>query len=712
MEFLRQRRALGLALVGFGAFFLAACGGGDGPGSDEPGMIDAQRLLAADTEPQSWLAHGRTYDEQRYSPLKQIHDGNVSRLELDWSFDTGISRGHEASPIVVDGVLYTTAPWSVVYALDARTGELLWKYDPQVPKSWGAYACCDVVNRGVAVWKGRVYLGTLDGYLVALDAATGQEEWRVLTVDTERPYTITGAPRIVKDKVIIGNGGAEYGVRGYVSAYDAGSGEMLWRFYTVPGNPADGFESEAMRQAARTWSGGKWWEIGGGGTVWDSMAYDPELDLLYIGTGNGSPWNRHVRSPGGGDNLFLSSMVALRPDTGEYVWHYQTTPGDTWDYTATQHMILADMEIDGQMRKVIMQAPKNGFFYVVDRETGEFLSAKPFVDLVTWATEVDQRTGRPVENPETNFRRGPKLVFPSPLGAHNWHPMAYHPGTGLVYIPAQEVPFNYSNGRASFNYIPGRWNLGVDVEPTLPPKDPAILQFLAQTLQGYLVAWDPKTQKAAWRNELGAPWNGGVLATGGNLVFQGTSRGQFKAYAADSGKELWSAEAQTGIIAPPVTYSIDGVQYVAVMVGYGGAYALTSGIPTRAEPSWPVGRLLVYSLEGDEELPPLPPPPPPPSPPEMRFTDREVAEGEFIFHNAYCNVCHGAGAVSTTPGVPDLRYMTEATHGEFEDIVLRGTREDKGMVSYADVLSAEEVRLIQLYLVSSAKAAREQLAGQ
>ena len=326
--------------------------------------VNTQTIVEAN--PGNWLSTGRTYDEQRHSPLDQINDQNIEDLGLAWAWETNTKRGLEATPIVVDGTMFTSGTWSVVWAHDARTGKLLWEFDPEVPRAWGRYACCDVVNRGVAAWEGKIYVGTIDGRLIALNAGDGSVAWSVRTTPTDRPYTITGAPRVVDGKVIIGNGGAEYGVRGFITAYDANKGDQLWRFYTVPGNPDDGFESKAMEEAATTWRGGKWWEVGGGGTVWDSMAYDPDLNLLYIGVGNGAPWNRYIRSPGGGDNLFLSSIVAINPDNGEKVWHYQTTPGDTWDYTAVQHMILADIEIQGEARKVIMQAPKNGFFYVLD----------------------------------------------------------------------------------------------------------------------------------------------------------------------------------------------------------------------------------------------------------------------------------------------------------------------------------------------------------
>jgi quinohemoprotein ethanol dehydrogenase len=415
-------------------------------------LIDDAALRKADERRGDWITHGRTYSETRFSPLNQINAGNIKQLGLAWSFDTDTTRGLEATPIIVDGVMYTTGSWSVVFALDARTGRQLWKWDPQVPRSFGYKACCDVVNRGVAVYKGKVYVGTLDGRLVALDADSGKPLWEVVTVDQSLPYTVTGAPRVVKGKVLIGNGGAEMGVRGYISAYDAETGKMAWRFYTVPGDPSKPFESPAMERAAKTWSG-EWWKIGGGGTVWDSMAYDPELDLLYIGTGNGSPWNREIRSSGTGDNLYLSSIVALKPETGEMVWHYQTTPGDSWDYTATQHIILADLDIGGRNRKVLMQAPKNGFFYVIDRKNGELLSAQAYVPI-SWAKEVDKQTGRPVENPGVRYKDSAAFIKPGPLGGHNWQPMSYNPQTGLVYIPAQDTLFVYSLRIRSFNTGP------------------------------------------------------------------------------------------------------------------------------------------------------------------------------------------------------------------------------------------------------------------
>ena len=420
------------------ALFALACRSGAPPASDAEGSVTDSSLAGADAQVDDWLSYGRTYAETRFSPLDQIDEGNVGELGLAWSYATGSTRGLEATPLVHDGVMVATGSWSTVFALDARTGRELWRFDPQVDGAVGARACCDVVNRGVALYADRVYVGALDGRLIALDARTGARVWEVQTTDPELPYTITGAPRVVKGKVIIGNGGAELGVRGYVSAFDADTGKQVWRTYTVPAAPSEKQESNALEEALKTWTGDEWWKVGGGGTAWDSMAYDPELRLLYIGTGNGSPWVRQIRSPDGGDNLYLSSILALNPDNGELVWHYQTTPGDNWDFTATQHMILADLVIDGQPRKVIMQAPKNGFFYVLDRQTGKLISAENYVE-VTWASHVDKATGRPVEVIGQDYKEGLALVKPTAFGGHNWHPMSFNPKTGLVYIPAQEI---------------------------------------------------------------------------------------------------------------------------------------------------------------------------------------------------------------------------------------------------------------------------------
>ena len=380
-------------------FLFAQCAREVEPGSSEhirqvTDQIDDRYLKESDRHPGDWASYGLNYAEDRYSPLKEINKENIGQLNLSWALDLGTKRGIEATPLVVDGIMFLTSNWSMVHAINARTGELIWTFDPEVPRTYGEFLCCDVVNRGVALYKGKVYVGTLDGRLIAIDAATGKKVWEVLTVDQSKHYSITGAPRVINGKVIIGNGGAEFGVRGYITAYDALTGEQEWRFYTVPGDPSKPFESKALEMAVKTWSG-EWWKYGGGGTAWDAMAFDPELNLLYVGTGNGSPWNRFRRSEGKGDNLFLSSILAINPDNGELAWHYQTTPGDHWDYTATQPMILADIEIDGKTRKVLMQAPKNGFFYVLDRTNGQFISAEKYT-YINWATGVDPNTGRPV----------------------------------------------------------------------------------------------------------------------------------------------------------------------------------------------------------------------------------------------------------------------------------------------------------------------------
>jgi quinohemoprotein ethanol dehydrogenase len=482
------------------------------------GLIDDARINAAASEPGNWLAYGRTYEEQRFSPLTAINRENVTDLGLAWFKDMGTNRAQEATPIVVDGIMFFTSTWSRVHAVRADTGETVWNFDPEVPRAWGRRACCDVVNRGVAVYKGRVYVGSLDGRLIALDAASGEKVWEVDTIiDRDRFYTITGAPRAARGKIFIGNGGAEFGVRGYVTAYDAETGEQAWRFFTVPGDPSLPFEHPEMEQAAETWKGGNWWEIGGGGTVWNSIVYDPDFNNVYLGVGNGAPWTRVIRSPGGGDNLFLSSIVALDADTGEMKWYYQTTPGDNWDYTAVQDMALADMEVDGEMKKVLLQAPKNGFFYVIDRSNGKLLRANPFA-TVTWASHVDLETGRPVENPDLDYQENEKWILPGPLGAHNWQAMSVDVEAGLVYLPAQDNPLIYGMSEewkqtGLYKRNPGGWNLGLEFG--------RIAQLFLDNIddqptpKGYLKAFDPLTGEDRWVVEIPHYWNGGVLGTAG-----------------------------------------------------------------------------------------------------------------------------------------------------------------------------------------------------
>jgi PQQ-dependent dehydrogenase (methanol/ethanol family) len=653
--------------------------------------VDDARLRAADQHPGDWLSHGRTYAEQRMSPLDRIDEHNVGGLGLAWSLELGTNRGVEATPIVVDGVLFATGPWSVVYAVDARSGRLLWQHDPQVPRRYGRIACCDVVNRGVALYRGRVFSGALDGRLLALDAATGAKLWEVQTVDPAKPYTITGAPRIVEGRVILGNGGAELGVRGYVSAYDPDTGALLWRTYTVPGDPSQPFESRSLKRAAKTWRG-EWWKAGGGGTVWDSMAYDPELGLLYVGTGNGSPWARRHRSPGGGDNLYLSSILALLPATGELVWHYQTTPGDNWDYTATQHLVLAELEIEGSTRKVVMQAPKNGFFYVLDRETGEFLSAKPYVK-VSWASGVDPKTGRPIESREADYGGEPAFIWPSPLGGHNWQPMSFNPRTGLVYVPVNDLPGAHAID-PRWRHREMAWNTGTALDANLDIPD-----GWSSMVEGRLVAWDPVAQREVWRAPHVTAWNGGTLTTAGNLVFQGTADGRFVAYRANDGAPLWESPAGTGVMAAPVTYLVDGEQYVTVMAGWGGAFPLAYGEAGAKAGVTSIGRMLTFKLGGTAVLPPPVPyvstPATPPFP--VTASAAELREGGVAYHE-WCSVCHGLKAVGGGV-VPDLRRASPETHAQWNEVVLGGNRAQKGMMSFADVLDERQARLIQQYVV-------------
>lgn len=663
-----------------------------------PGNVDEARIINADQTPGDWLAHGRTYDEQRFSPLDQINDKNVGQLGLAWSYDTSTTRGLEASPIIVDGVIYASLNWGITVALDARTGEELWRFDPEVPGEWGRYGCCDVVNRGVAVWKGKVYVASFDGRLFALNAKDGTKVWEVNTVPGA-PYTSTGAPRVIKGKVIIGNGGGEYGVRGYITAYDAETGAQAWRFYTVPGDPSLPVENPELTKAIPTWKGGEWWKIGGGGTAWDAMVYDPALNTLYVGTGNGSPWTRTIRSPGGGDNLYLSSILALDPDTGKMKWYYQETPGDNWDYTATQPLMLATLPIGGKDRKVIMQAPKNGFFYVLDRETGELLSAKPFV-TTTWASSVDMATGRPVETGKGDYDKATQFVLPSANGGHNWHPMAFSPKTGLVYLPTQDIAGIYSLSEqykktGKFTIEKNWWNPGLDWASYVDAIN-ALPDIPAS--HGFLKAWDPVSGTVKWQIEYPAPLNGGVLATAGNLIFQGTADGFLYAYKADTGEKVWEQNIQTGIVAPPVTYMIDGEQYVAVLAGWGGVNIVSGDARTSAAAKFGNdGRLLVFKIGGHEELP------------KLAMRDQSIPEwppvtadaatlrkGEVSFI-AHCMMCHGALAVST--GItPDLRRMNENTRAHFLDIVRGGMLKDNGMASFGDLIDDEEAKALLSYI--------------
>jgi len=551
------------------------------------------------------------------------------------------------------------------------------------------------------VAEGKVFVGTLDGRLVALDAKTGATIWNVQTTDRAQPYTITGAPRVAGDFVLIGNGGGEFGVRGYVTAYDTETGKQAWRFYTVPGDPVKGPDGAAsdpqMAMAAKTWAG-KWYEYGGGGTAWDAIVYDREFDQILVGTGNGSPWNHRIRSDGKGDNLFLSSIVALDARTGTYKWHFQETPAESWDFTATQPIVLATLRIAGTERKVAMQAPKNGFFYVIDRKDGSLISAKNFVP-VNWATSIDSRTGRPIETAEARYYRTgkPFAAVPAFLGAHNWHPMAYSPKTGLVYIPTQKIPYGYGDQRP-FAFRPGDYNTG-----TIPIASD---DTESNRSTGEIVAWDPVKQEAAWR--LAQPWpgNGGMLATGGNLLFQGGPDGSFNAYDARDGRKLWSANAGAGVIAAASTYLLDGEQYVAVVAGLGGSSALFAGLLPRPK-QLPNGRLLVFKFGGKSKLPEGPVLDPPPNPPTSIADAGAVKQGAMAY--AFnCIFCHGKEAAATAI-LPDLRRSPALSDAAmWKDIVHDGALEATGMIGFGNKLTPGQVEAIRLYVGERARKLRQE----
>jgi len=666
-----------------------------------PTLVD-DAAMSDEAQGTNWMAFGRTYSEQRFSPLTQINVANVATLGVDWYLDLPDAKGLVSTPLVVDGVLYFVGSMNRVRAIDANSGEIRWEYDPEVARHAGnSLRAGWEHNRGIGIWKDKVFVATWDGRLNAIDRANGEKIWSVRTFAADQPLYITGAPKVFKGKVLIGNGGTELGpTRGYVTAYDAETGRQAWRFYIVPGNPALGFENDAMRLAAETWTG-EWWVHGGGGNAWHGFTYDAELDALYIGTGNGSPWNRKIRSPGGGDNLFLSSIVALDPDTGAYRWHYQTTPGETWDFNSNMDIVLAELPIDGRTVKALMHAPKNGFFYVLDRETGKLISAQAFAPT-TWATHVDLTTGRPVEVPGARYENGPARVSPTNAGAHNWHAMSFNPKTGLAYIPTIYLSAIFSDEGVEHD----KWRSAPFMEGDTMGVMTVIEEHDDAVMAG-LKAWDPVRGKAVWEQPLPGMWNAGTLTTAGNLVFQGRASGELVAYNATTGGIVWRFDTGLGISAPPVTYTVGGKQYLAILIGWGGA-ATGMGGATEISHGWAYGlqtrRLIAFALGGKTGLPVQPPPavaepiPMPQFKVETALAHR--GSGEFL----RCMSCHGIQAVSAGMA-PDLRASPKlASADAFARIVRDGTLMERGMPAYAH-LSDQQLLALRHYVRQQAERA-------
>ena len=674
---------LGLAAIGM----LGACGRRGAHDLDDAALRDA------DADSAEWLSYGRTYSEQRHSPLKQVDEASVARLGLAFSVDMQTLRGLEATPLMSDGVLYATGAWSVVYAIDARNGTVLWRHDPAVPKDHAKFVCCDVVNRGVALYRDKVYVGTIDGRLVALDRKTGAQLWSAQTTPKDGPYAITGAPRVAGGKVVIGNAGSEYAVRGFLSAYEAGTGALAWKTYMVPGDPSKPFEQEALRRAAETWSG-RWYEAGGGGSPWDPIVYDPTLDLVYVGTANANPWYPELRGDKEGDNLYASSIVAINASTGLIAWYYQTTPGDSWDYDATQPITLADLTIDGRPRKVLMQPNKNAFLYVIDRENGKLISATPYASM-TWATGIDS-SGRPIVNPAAKPTVAGVLVSPPDYGAHNWNPTSFSPTTGFLYLSVTDGGVLLHVVDPKFKLNANDRTMGIDPRYAGPLK---ARRDSAPPAKGRLVAWNPVTKREAWRVEHPGLRSGGTLSTAGNLVFQGRGDGIFAAYRATDGKVLWKFDAQVGIAAAPMTYAIDGVQYVAILAAPPGYYVDPK---IRLGP----GRLLVFALDGQAALVPNPIKLPLPIPLPtfaVQASPAEITEGGGLFFQ-YCRRCHNPDFNYVKSGsIPDLRRSNEATHATFEQIVRGGARRTLGMPSFAKDIDSDQVRMIHAYVLDQAR---------
>jgi len=681
--------------LGLCSVLLLGCAGAAFGASGAEAVASTHELLGAGRD---WRYHNGDVDESAYSRLAQINATDVNRLGLAWSVDLPGEATLEATPLAVDGVLYFTGGSATVYAVEGATGKLLWKYDPQIwQHNPGKMHFSLDANRGVAYADGRIFSATRDGRLLAVDARSGQLLWSVETVARDSPQTITSAPRVFNGKVIIGQGGADFGARGYVTAYDAVSGQQAWRFYVTPGSPAENRGDPAMEHAATTWHG-EYWKTGTGGEVWDSITFDPELNRIYLGTGNAAPYDPQLRSPGGGDNLYTASVVALDADSGKYLWHYQVNPQDAWDFDSTQQMTLADLLIDGRRRKVLMQAPKNGFFYVLDRTSGTLISAEK-LGKVTWAQRIDLESGRPAEEKNIRYENGEVLIWPSPLGAHSWMSMSFNPRTGLVYIPYMQLGVRFVKGEPQ----PGGTVVGSDLSIKPHNTDPL-------DGKGALIAWDPVHQRVSWKVPLATIWNGGTLTTAGNLVFQGTADGYLSAYNAASGERLWHSYTGMGIIAAPMSYSVGGRQYVAVLVGYGGSAAVWGQLMNAGWKYSSPRRLVTFTLDGKAVLPPSPPRDmhvAAVDDPALKLDPADVAAGHALF--MACAVCHGHNLNSTGGPAPDLRESRIALHPDgLWTVVHDGTLLPRGMPQFPDLTRAQ---MMQIYAYIRA-GAREALAAK
>jgi quinohemoprotein ethanol dehydrogenase len=661
--------------------FLQSCAGTTVVGTGDT----AAKRNPTDVE---WTRNGGNPDEQRYSQLNQVTVDSVGQLGLAWFAEIAERGGYQSTPLVVDGVIYMTAPWSSLYAFDARSGKQLWKVDPKAPRDIAATSiCCNISNRGAAYADGKIIWGTIDGRLMAVDAKTGQKVWEVRVADSAQYFSITGAPRIGDGLVFIGVGGSEFHTRGFLVAHDVKTGKQVWKFYTVPGDPAKGADGAAsddvMAMAAKTWNG-KWWEKGGGGSTWDGIVYDPKSDLVIFGTGNGEPWPAALRSPGGGDNLFTSSIVAVHAKTGKYKWHYQATPMDGFDFDNTAPLTLADIKVDGQSKHVVMQAPKNGVFYVIEAATGKVVSADPYVPKINWALGFDKaKNWAPILNPEANYGKTGKGFWVLPSQAHVWYPQSFNPQTGLIYFSARR-------GVASFYAEEGGKILGnqlVDVAQGHPPegKRPEV-----ENPGAYLLAWDPVARKVAWEQREGSG-SAGTLTTAGNLVFQGIPGQKFAAFRADTGQKVWSVDTQGNVVPGPVTYTIDGVQYLAVISSASTGFAAAAG----------KNRLLVFKLNGAVQLPPAPPPVQLVLNPPADFGDAAMhARGQDLYQRN-CTGCHEGGRIFS--GFPDLNYTIALNAPDlFKGIVVDGALAENGMISFKNSLKPEDAEAIRSFLTARA----------